>query len=288
MTNFSSVYKIIHPEAQTTPVVIDSPHSGLIYPADFRYACDINFLDRAADKFIDELYEAAPTQGIPLLAALFPRSYIDANRAEDDIDPDLLATDWPGETMPSFRSAAGHGLIHRLIRSGYPIYNGRLTVDEVQNRIENYYRPYHAALKKLLDDTHYKFGQVFHIDCHSMNSIASKNSAFSQSEADFVLGDRDGTTCDPKFTRNVKDFLESLGYRVFINDPYKGVEILKRYANPQMGRHSLQIEINKALYLNEATLEKNSKYNKLRKNIEKLSQFVADWANARKISIAAD
>ena len=283
------VYIIKRPVSQTVPLVFDSPHSGIVYPDDYKYASELSMLRRTEDSFIDDLYSQAPDIGAPLLCAQFARSYIDVNRAEDDIDPDLLDSEWPETYTPSMRAAAGHGLVHRLIRSGFPIYDRRLSVGEVQNRIQNYYRPYHSALKTLLDDTHYKFGQVWHIDCHSMNSMTAKaGSAFSMHEADFVLGDRDGTSCDPKFTRIVKDFLSSLGYLVFINDPYKGVELLQRYSNPQMGRNSLQIEINKARYMDEDLQEKSKNFSKLKGDIHKLCEFLADWTASRQISQAAD
>ncbi len=288
-SEIENVYKILEPPAQTVPVVFDSPHSGSLYPRDYGYACDLGFLRRTEDRYVDELYAGAPATGAPLLAALFARNYIDVNRAEDDIDPDLLDADWPDPHMPSFRTAAGHGLVHRLIKSGFPIYDRRLSIDEVKARIETYYRPYHRALKFLLDDTHYKFGQVWHIDCHSMSSIAAREgSAFQLREADFVLGDRDGTTCDPEFTRSIRDFLTDLGYVVNINNPYKGVELLRRYSNPGMGRHGLQIEINKKLYLDEETGEKNKKFSKLKGNIDSLCEFIAGWASSRRILQAAD
>ena len=269
--------------------MFNSPHSGTIYPDNYGYSSALDLLRRTEDLYVDDLYADVIKLGAPLLACQFARSYIDVNRAEDDIDPDLLDSDWPEKFIPTIRSAAGHGLVHRLIRPGAPIYNRRLKVEEVQSRIETYYRPYHHALKTLLDDTHYNFGQVFHIDCHSMNSPSGRiGTAFVHGEADFVLGDRDGTTCDPKFTRAIKDFLSGLGYRVSINDPYKGVELLKRYSNPQMGRHGLQIEINKSLYLNEATQEKNKNYSKLKGDLYKMCEFISQWASTQKIAQAAD
>ena len=271
-----NVYKIAYPERQTVPLVFDSPHSGEFYPNDYNYSCDLTLLRQTEDRFIDEIYAGVTKIGAPLLSAQFARNYIDVNRAEDEIDPDLLEADWPNPYSPSVRASAGHGVVHRLIRAGSPIYTRRLSVAEVQNRIDCYYRPYHAALKHLLDRTYEIFGEVFYIDCHSMNSPnAPEGSAFSRGQADFVLGDRDGTTCNPKFTRSIRDFLVDLGYKVYINEPYKGVELLKRYSDPLRSRHSLQIEINKSLYLNEKTQEKNKNFNSLKEDIEKLSGFMA-------------
>lgn len=288
-SGIENVYKILQPQVQTVPVVFNSPHSGIHYPENYGYSSELELLRRTEDLYVDDLYAEVTKLGAPLLLAQFARSYIDVNRAEDDIDPDLLDADWPEKFVPTIRSAAGHGLVHRLIRAGFPIYDRRLKVAEVQARIEQFYRPYHHALKTLLDQTHYNFGQVWHIDCHSMNSPSGRmGSAFVLGEADFVLGDRDGTTCDPKFTRAIKDFLNDLGYKVNINDPYKGVELLRRYSNPQMSRHGLQIEINKSLYLNEATQEKNSNYNRLKIDLQKMCEFITDWTAEQKISQAAD
>jgi len=288
-SEIDGVYKILRPPEQSVPLVFDSPHSGAHYPENYGFSSDLALLRRTEDLFIDDLFDCAPSIGAPFLTAQFARSYIDVNRAEDDIDPDLLDAEWPGEFTPTLRSAAGHGLVHRLIRSGLPIYNRRLSVAEVQNRILHFYRPYHAALQSLIDDTHYNYGQVWHINCHSMNSLTAKaGTAFQGMEADFVLGDRDGTSCDPQFTRAVKDYLNSLGYIVFINDPYKGVELLRRYSNPQMGRHSLQIEINKSRYIDEEIQEKNNNYSKIKNDLRKLCEFMAEWTTARKMVQAAD
>lgn len=263
------------------PLVFDSPHSGVFYPGDYNYSCDLALLRQTEDSFIDDLYSGVTKIGAPLLSAQFARNYIDVNRAEDEIDPDLLEADWPNPYAPSVRASAGHGIVHRLIRAGSPIYERRLSVAEVQNRIDCYYRPYHAALKHLLDQTYEKFGEVFYIDCHSMNSTrAPAGSAFTNGQADFVLGDRDGTSCNPRLTRYIKEFLSDLGYKVYINNPYKGVELMKRYSDPLRGRHSLQIEISKALYLNEVTQEKNKYYNDLKADIEKLSSFLAELTNS--------
>jgi N-formylglutamate deformylase len=289
LSDTTDAYRISRPAAQTVPFVFDSPHSGNVYPLNFGYACDIGLLRSTEDIFVDELYAGMPLRGAPLLAAAVARNYIDVNRAEDDIDPDLLDGQWPDEHMPSIRSAAGHGVVHRLVKSGFPIYGRRLSVAEIKSRIAAYYRPYHAALKTLIDETHYKFGQVFHVNCHSMNSLhAPHGSAFSGQQADFVLGDRDGTSCDPDFTNAVKDFLSGLGYKVFVNDPYKGVEIVQRYSDPRMGRNSLQIEINKALYLDEGTQAKSSNFNVLKSDIDRMGEFLAAWAETRILPLAAD
>lgn len=276
------------------PLIFDSPHSGTAYPRDFDYACAFTELEYAEDKFVDDLFSCAPEYGASFLQAHFPRSYIDVNRAADDIDPDLLDGDWPFSDMkPSSRSDAGIGLIRRLVKPGVPVYNRMLGAKEIQNRITKYYEPYHTALEKLIDDAHYNYGQVWHINCHSMpaSSARPKQPMLIGAPApgsDFVLGDRDGRTCDPGFTRALRDFIRGMGYTVTVNDPFKGVELVDRYSNPGRGRHSVQIEINKALYMNEETHEKTSDYEALKENIESLIGFCADYVRAGLTAMAAD
>jgi N-formylglutamate deformylase len=290
----SQTFNILAPESPI-PMVFDSPHSGANYPEDFKYSCKFEDLQRAEDKFVDELFASVPEYGGSLLLANFPRSYIDVNRRIDDIDPVILAESWPfGSINPSSRSDAGIGLIRRLVRPGIPVYDQPLSVEDVAHRIEKYYRPYHDALEKLLNDAHYNFGQVWHINCHSMPSASARPKqpiglmGRLPRETDFVLGDRDGTSCDLDFTHALRDFLKGLGYTVTINDPFKGVELVGRYSAPSRGLHSLQIEINKALYMNEETNRKNADFENLRLDIESLVAFCADYVQGNLMDVAAD
>ena len=211
MTDFlADIYEIARPQGPSSPLVFDSPHSGSVYPADFNYACSADLLAKAEDTFVDRLFADAPSFGAPYLKALFPRTYIDPNRTLDDIDEELLTAVWPEPVARDGRSSVGHGLIRRLIRPGFPIYDRKLSVEEIKQRINTYYVPYHAALKSLLDKTYYDHGQVWHINCHSMPSssaYASPGSTFrplAGNQVDMVLGTRDGTTCDAEFVREVR------------------------------------------------------------------------------------
>jgi N-formylglutamate deformylase len=282
------IYTLIQPD-MGLPLVFDSPHSGTVYPADFDYSCPFQALEKAEDKFVDELFMDAPDMGATLLAAEFPRSYIDVNRCERDIDVDLLEDIWPEEIAATPRSHAGIGLIRRLVKPGLPLYTRHLKSSEIKARIETYYRPYHQALQKVIEDLHYTHGQVWHINCHSMPT--QEGNAFRATPlkaADFVLGDRDGTTCDIAFTHAVRDFIRSMGYRVSINDPYKGVELVRRYSAPSTGRHSLQIEVARNLYLNEENYHKSSNFNKMKADINKLISFCASYVQAQSLPLAAD
>lgn len=283
-------YAILRPDnAADIPLVFDSPHSGHIYPEDFNHICSPDILRRAEDNEVEILFESATQTGANLLTALFPRTYIDVNRAEDDIDTELLSERWPGPLNPTSRSYAGIGLIRRLVKPGTPVYDRPLSVAEIKHRIDTYYRPYHAALKSLLDDAHYRFGQVWHINCHSMpSSTAALTHGVLNMQPDFVLGDRDGTSCDIGFTHMLRDTLRGMGYRVAINNPYKGVELVRRSANSAEGRHSIQIEISKALYWNEQKNERNKNFNRLKSDINKLVEVVAIYTKSNLSSMAAD
>ena len=278
------------------PLIFDSPHSGTHYPDDFGYACEFKRLEAAEDKFVDDLFASAPQNGGTLLTANFPRSYIDPNRSFDDIDEDLLDEEWSGpfEINPSSRSHAGIGLIRRLVRPGVPVYNRALSAEEIIQRIEKYYRPYHDALEKLIKDNHYNFGQAWHINCHSMpasSAYPKRGIGLVGNKAkpvDFVLGDRDGTACAHSFTLSLKDFIKDLGYSVSINDPFKGVELVEKYSNPAAGYHSLQLEINKTLYMDEETGEKTNNYNALKGDVEKVINFISTHIESQLTDLAAD
>ena len=286
------VFTIAKPE-NPLPLVFDSPHSGNIYPPDFKPAASTTDLAYAEDSYVGDLFSSAPDHGAALLCALFPRSYIDVNRAVDDIDPLLLAEPYPN-AMPSSRSTAGIGLIRRLLKPGVPLYDRTLSSAEIQNRIETYYRPYHKALDELIETAHYNFGRVYHINCHSMpNSTAFPKQTrgmlgHTQVASDFVIGNRDGTTCDATFLHALYDHLRHAGFRVTINDPFKGVEIVQRHGLPTRGRHSLQIEVNKSLYMNEETGEKSNDYDAFKNQIKKLVSFCAAYTNAQLRDLAAD
>ncbi len=278
------------PVGYRLPVVFDSPHSGTNYPSDFDFSCPANLLRQAEDAYVDELFAVAPEAGATLLCALFPRSYIDANRAIDDIDPTILDGDWRSRARPGDKSAFGIGLIRILCRPGVPIYDGPLAVHDVATRIDRYYRPYHFQLSSIVDGLVDEFGCVWHLNCHSMPSGPALTGAESTrpSLPDFVLGDRDGTTCETGFMRFVQHCLEGMGYRVGINVPYPGVELIRRHGNPRRGRHSLQIEINRRLYMDEDSLEKHAGFDALCCNLNRLIRHICDYAATRVLTHAAE
>ena len=259
-------------------LVLDSPHSGHDFPADFDAIVSEAELRESEDCYVDELYAAAHELGVPLLAARFPRTYLDPNRNAGDVDLELIEGPWPWEYRPSGKARIGKSLIWRTLEDGRPIYARRLLPETVRRRIERAHTPYHRCLQEILETSVKKFGKVYHINCHSMRCVAGKQSEDGAGNVrpDFVIGDRDGTTCEPRFTEIVRSTLAGMGYRVTVNDPYKGVELVRAYSDPRSGRHSLQIEINKRLYMDENSLQKNSGFSSLQKNLGELLRAVAD------------
>jgi N-formylglutamate deformylase len=260
--------------------VFDSPHSGTWYPADFDHACDRALLRRAEDTHVEKLYAFAPDLGIAWIEALFPRSYLDANRSEREIDSEMLDGAWPGalETDPVILSKVrlGKGLIWRNLDDGEAVYARRLRPQEVQERIERYWRPYHAAVAQAIEAAHARHGYSIHLNCHSMPAVAATFATDypGLAHADFVVGDRDGTTADPRLTARLAEFLRGRGYDVEVNFPYKGVELVRRYGDPARQRHSIQLEVNRKLYMDEDTLELHAGSERLQADLRAMAEML--------------
>lgn len=266
--------------AGTTPLVLDSPHSGTVYPADFDHACDPLVLRRAEDTHVEKLYDFAPSLGVAWIEALFPRSYLDANRDVTEIDEALLDAPWPGPVATDARVLSkvrlGKGLIWRTTDEGTPLYTRKLTVAEVQARIARCWQPYHAAVKAAIDAAHARHGYSLHVNCHSMPAVASRFATDfpGLAHADFVVGDRDGSTAGAAVSARIVEHLRGLGYDVSYNHPYKGVELVRRYGDPARQRHSVQLEINRRLYMDENTLALHAGADKLRADLRSLVELL--------------
>ena len=233
-------------------------------------------LRRAEDAFVDDLYEDAPRHGAGFLKALFPRSYVDPNRHEGEIDPGMLAEAWPTVIAASERTEMGLGLIRRLIRGNVPVYDRLLPVAEIEARIAGFRRPYHDELEAMLAELHTRFGAVWHINAHSMKALGRKQGKPVPRD-DFVLGDLEGESCDPDFTAFVAEILQGYGYSVRINHPFKGAELVKRFGRPLEGRHSLQIEVNRGLYMDEDKIEKTAGFDALKRDIDRMLAAIAGF-----------
>jgi N-formylglutamate deformylase len=272
------------PEPQLAlPLVCDSPHSGTDYPADFRAALPMALLRQAEDTHVAELWSSAVEVGATMIAARFPRSYIDPNRAVDDLDPALMDGDWPTALAPGEKSRLGFGLVWSKVDACHPIYGRRLSVAEVQQRIARCWQPYRHALAQEIECAARQFGSVWHLNLHSMpdNAYARLGIKAQRPLADFVLGDRDGSTCDPEFIDVVERSLRSFGYSVARNDPYRGTPVLLQTGQPALGRHSLQIEIRRPLYMDEATRERNALFHVLQWQLGHTMRNVAQYVHYR-------
>ncbi|MDF3835739.1 N-formylglutamate amidohydrolase [Cupriavidus basilensis] len=269
-----SPYLLHLPQGEGSPLFLDSPHSATSYPVDFRPAAGLPLplLRQAEDTFVDELYADAPARGIALLCAGFPRSFLDANRGIEEIDEALLDAPWPGPRQDTSKVRLGKGLVWRVLDTGEAIYDRKLSVAEVQQRIAHYYLPYYAQLQKLAEHAIAAHGSAWHINCHSMPSQAAQYATEHPGlqHPDFVVGDRDGTTCDTRFTDRVEGVLKEMGYDVWRNHPYKGVEIVRVVGQPAQHRHSLQLEINRKLYMDEVGLAHNAGFGKLKADLNAL------------------
>lgn len=266
--------------AGRTPLVLDSPHSGVEYPDDFGHACDPLVLRQAEDTHVEKLYDFAPALGVGWVEALFPRSYLDVNRNTTEIDVALFEEPWPDPVETDPRALAkvrlGKGLVWRMTDEGLPIYQRLLSVAEVRSRIERCWHPYHRAVRAAIDAAHARHGYSIHLNCHSMPAVASTYSTEfpGMVHADFVIGDRDGTTAAPALSRKVCEHLQALGYSVAYNHPYKGVELVRRYGDPQHHRHSLQVEINRKLYMDERSLRLHEGFEALRRHLRSLVEML--------------
>jgi N-formylglutamate deformylase len=260
----------------SAPLVLDSPHSGVAYPADFGHACELALLRQAEDTHVEKLYDFAPELGVAWIEALFPRSYMDVNRNTTELDVTLLEDQWSDavETDPAAMNKVrlGKGLIWRMTDDGAPIYKRKLSAAEVRGRIDRCWRPYHQAVEQAIASAHARHGYSIHLNCHSMPAIASAYSTDfpGLAHADFVIGDRDGTTANPALTRHLCELLRGFGYEVSYNHPYKGVELVRRYGRPGEQRHSIQVEINRKQYMDEATLELNPHFLTLRGHLRQM------------------
>jgi N-formylglutamate amidohydrolase len=273
----------IDPVAAAIPLVCDSPHSGTRYPDDFDYALPLAQLRQGEDTHVEALWAAAPQHGATLIAAQFPRAYIDPNRTLADLDPACLDGIWPEPLSPGEKTRLGKGLIWTRIDANSPIYRRKLTVAEVRRRIDHFYVPYHEALQAAIAQRYEEFGALWHLNLHSMPSDAYERLGIHSDRplADFVIGDRDGTTSEPEFVALIEDELRSKGYTVARNDPYKGVQLIAQIGRPENKRHSVQIEIRRPVYMNEATREPHEGFAPLQRDLTALLARVADYVKDR-------
>jgi N-formylglutamate amidohydrolase len=281
---FEPPFEILAPVEQVLPFIVNTPHSGRVYPEAFVAMARLDSLGlrRSEDSFVDLLFAGAPVLGSPLLKANFPRAYLDVNREPYELDPRMFDGRLPSfANTRSMRVAGGLGSIPRIVGDGQEIYRDRLTVTDAMHRIDTIYRPYHRALRSLLQQTHRRFGEAILFDCHSMPSASLGSEMMPR--PDIVLGDRYGTSCAAVLIDAVQTALEGLGYHVARNRPYAGGFITEHYGQPTSSIHVLQIEINRALYMDEETLEPKPQFAAMADDmmtmIGRAAQLLAETAN---------
>src|SRR6266567_5199387 len=273
---FDLPFEILEPVEWRGPAVFNSPHSGSVYPHAFLTATrlDVATLRRSEDSFVDELIQGVVGRGYPLMRAHFPRCYVDVNREPYELDPRMFDGRLPSfANTRSMRVAGGLGTVARVVGDAQEIYHQRIPVDDALRRIEALYKPYHRALRRLFSRVHRDFGAAVLIDCHSMPSTAGAKD--ERPRADIVLGDRYGTSCVGVVAETVEKTLRTLGYTVSRNKPYAGGFITEHYGNPAAGLHAIQLEINRALYMDEHRYQRSSSFAKVAADMVTLADRLA-------------
>ena len=269
-------FEILEPAEWRGPVVFNSPHSGSVYPREFLASSrlDVATLRRSEDSFVDELILGILRRGHPVMRAHFPRCYVDVNREPYELDPRMFDGRLPSfANTRSMRVAGGLGTIARVVGDAQEIYSQRIPIDDAIRRIESLYKPYHRALRRLFTRVHRDFGAAVLVDCHSMPSTAGAKD--ERPRADVVLGDRYGTSCVAAVAETIESTFRELGYLVSRNKPYAGGFITEHYGNPSAGLHAIQLEINRALYMDEARFEPIEGFTALAADLELLADRLA-------------
>jgi len=273
----SPPFEVLEPAQLRAPLVFNSPHSGSVYPEDFLSASriDLATLRRSEDSFMDELIGDLNGRGFAVVRVNFPRSYVDVNREPYELDPRMFVGRLPSfANTRSMRVAGGLGTIPRVVGDGQEIYRERLSVEDALGRIEALYKPYHRALRRLINRVHQAFGTSVVVDCHSMPSIGVSRD--EPRRPDIVIGDRYGTSCAAFLADIVEDTMTGLGYSVGRNKPYAGGFITEHYGNPASGLHAIQLELNRAIYMDERRRERGPNFAQVSADFAKLANALAD------------
>jgi len=270
-------FEVIEPTVPQGPVLFNSPHSGSTYPRAFlaNSRLDMATLRRSEDTFVDDLFAGVVAQGYPLMRAHFPRCYVDVNREPYELDPRMFEGRLPSfANTRSMRVAGGLGTVARVVGDAQEIYDRRIPVDDALARIESLYKPYHRALRRLFTALHRDFDAAVLVDCHSMPSNAGIREERARPE--FVIGDRYGTACVDVVADVTEQTLRGLGYTVSRNKPYAGGFITEHYGNPAAGLHAIQLEVNRALYMDERRYVRSSGFARVAADMQTLARRIGD------------
>jgi N-formylglutamate deformylase len=272
-------FEVLEPAELRGAVVFNSPHSGNIYPRAFLAAArlDLATLRRSEDCFVDALLAGVVSRGHPLMRAHFPRCFVDVNREPYELDPRMFEGRLPSfANTRSMRVAGGLGTVARVVGDAQEIYDARIPVDDALRRIEGLYKPYHRALRRLVTRVHRDFGAAVLVDCHSMPSAAGPKD--ERPRADIVIGDRYGTSCIGPVADTIEQALRQRGYSVSRNKPYAGGFITEHYGNPAAGLHSVQLEINRGLYMDERRFERSAAFATVAQDLETMADRLNEIA----------
>ncbi|MFT6452195.1 MAG: N-formylglutamate amidohydrolase [Halocynthiibacter sp.] len=265
------------PRVRTTSVVFASPHSGRDYTADFldQSVLDMGRLRSSEDAFVDLLFSQAPQNGAPLLAARAPRAWIDLNRGADEFDPALIR-DVPNRAHNP-RISSGLGVVPRVVSAGRAIYNGKIPLEAAQARLKTIWHPYHNRLQSLLDQSHALFGEAILIDCHSMphEAVEGAGRVGPGSAPQIVLGDRFGAAAHTSTVDQIEAAFQAAGLRVARNAPFAGAFIAQHYGRPSRNQHVIQIEIDRSLYMDEATITPHEDFDEFREMMAGITAKIA-------------
>ncbi len=282
----TEAYRLTRPLRQVGPVIFASPHSGRDYSADFlaQAGLDRQVIRSSEDAFVDHLFDMAPLLGAPLLAARAPRAFLDLNRAADELDPSVIEGIQRVPHNP--RIASGLGVIPRVVAGGRAIYRGKLTLAEAEARITRFWHPYHQALAALIETTRIEFGSAILIDCHSMpHEAIEAHTRPGQPRPEVVLGDRYGVAAGREVMEQVEAAFAGGGLRVARNAPFAGAYVAQAYGRPSRGVHVVQVEIDRALYMNEARVEPSPGFAAFR---DRMAGVVADLVQPSGVALAAE
>lgn len=270
-------YRLTMPDIRTTSVVFASPHSGRDYPWSFvrRSVLDEKTLRSSEDAFVDGLFASAPLHGAPLLAAVAPRAWIDVNRSADELDPALI--EGVSKSAHNPRISSGLGVVPRVVANGRAIYRGKISLREAQTRIDGFWKPWHDAIDQLLRDSLVMFGEAILVDCHSMPHEAIESIGHSHGKRpDIVLGDRFGAAAGSEIVDQIEAAFEAAGLRVARNTPFAGAYVTQHYGRPGRGQHAVQIEIDRALYMNEQAIRPNNNFDAFKALIDNVVAEISE------------
>lgn len=282
-------FRLLRPQEQTTSVIFASPHSGRAYPPAFlaQSVLDSLALRSSEDAFVDELLADATAVGAPLMLADVPRAFIDLNRGPEELDPALI--EGVHRTPLNPRVSSGIGVIPRVVSGGRHIYRGKLTMPEAEARLSGHWHPYHDALRGLIDETHARFGQAILVDCHSMpHEAIESHTRPGQPRPEVVLGDRFGAAAGGHIIEEIEAAFQQAGLRVSRNVPFAGAFIAQSYGRPTTGRHVVQIEIDRNLYMNEAEVTRGPGFAAFREVMGAVLARIADIGRPGALRLAAE